>query len=131
VAALILLYFALGLDQGGFARLANASSLGWGLLVVGTVTTALFQVECLFSIPLLFFFFFFSWLQQGLLVGVQSVVLSTSAGVLSIAVVVPQIAISLAISPQSLETVQIVGYVLAVVGAFAYTVVRNVELKRL
>ncbi len=110
VAGLILLPLALGLDQGGFARLGHASKLGWGLLAVGTITTAAFQ---------------------GLLVAVQSVTLSTSAGVLSIAVVVPQIAISLVISPQDLEPVQIVGYVLATVGAFAYTIVRNVELGRL
>ncbi len=108
-AAVILLHVAWVSDPEGWARLGSMSGLAAGLLVLGVFVTAAFQ---------------------GLLVGMQSVTLATSAGVLSIAAVVPQVAISLAIKPQQLPPVVIAGYVLAPAAAIAYVVVGLVQRRK-
>ena len=85
--------------------------LAAGLLAAGVFATALFQ---------------------GLLVGAQSVTLATTAGVLSAAAVVPQLAIAFAAAPpaQPLAAAQIAGYVLAPLAACAYLALSLYEKKR-
>ncbi len=94
-----MLPLAAGLDPDGWDRLGALSPLSAGLLAAGVLATALFQ---------------------SLLVGAQSVTLAVTAGVLSSAVLVPQLVIAFAVKPEPLAAVQIAGYVLAPVAACAY-----------
>ena len=109
VAAVILLPLAGGLDPHGWNRLSllSNSTLGW--LVGGAAVTALFQT---------------------MLVMAESVTLALSVGVLSVAVVIPQITIGLIIHPQVLGVLAIVGYVLAPLGAVGFAIERFVSALR-
>lgn len=103
VAALVLLPLAGGLDPGGWARLGDLQPQTWAFLMCGCVVTALFQA---------------------LLAATQSVTLAISAGVISIFATVPQIGISIAIDPEPLAAIQIVGYTLTPLAAIGYAVER-------
>lgn len=100
-AALVLLPLGGGLDPHGWSKLSLLPADVVGLLVGGIFVTLLFQL---------------------MLVLMQSVTLATSAGVISLFVIIPQLVIKWIESPYSLNGVQIAGYVLAPLGVTVYAI---------